>query len=159
MIEDEKPSPAFAEYVKKRALATTVVRKHAPGTFRPWQVSFGPVEIPPGETVTVPAQPKVLFRGEKLIAFAGIGKLHDATSGPGGAEDLFVVGLFVGKKSQLEDGQALSFTDVTDKTPFTGLDGKGLDACDPACTIEILVANLGDGPRIADLILFGQCVM
>ncbi len=158
MNEDEKPSSAFAEYMAKRLAARSSIVKPKRGP-RPWQIGFGPVEIPPGETVTVPAQPKVLFRGEKLIAGAGIGKLRDGTSERGGAEDLFVVGLFVGKKPQLKPQQVLSFTDVTDKTPWTGADGKGLDACHPACTIEIMVANLSNGPRIADLALFGECVL
>ena len=158
MNEDEKkPSLAFAEYVKKRALATTVVRKHAPGTLRPWQVSFGPVTVLPGETETLKAQPKVLFRGERLHAGCGKGSLDDKTTWDnGGAEDLWVTAMYVGKTSQFKKVQELPFT-LLSVDPWTG--NGGFDPCNPALTIEIEVTNRGDGPRIADLTLFGQCVM
>jgi hypothetical protein len=137
--------------------STPMCKKYAPGEPRPWQIGFGPVTVAPGKTVEIPAQPKVIFHSEKIIAGCGKGNLLDKlTWDSGGAEDLFVTQMFVGKESQLKE--PIPFTDMTSGKPFDNY-GKGFRESHPALTITFTIANLGTESRIVDLTIFGQCVL
>ncbi len=131
-------------------------KKYAPGEPRPWQISFGPVTIAPGETVKVPAQPKVLFRSEKMIAGSGKGNLFEKmTWDSGGAEDLFVTQMFIGKKPQLDE--PVPFTAMTSVKPFG--EGRSFSDAGPSFEIMFMIENRGTESLIADITLIGKCVL
>jgi len=114
---------ALATRMAKRA---PVVEHVAPTKKRRWPVGFGPTAIPPNSTVTIQAQPQVLFRGEKII-------------NTGDVTGLFIQGLFVGNKPQLP-----TFQSPIGVAAFAGtvLDNELLfDTCDPALFITFQIQN------------------
>jgi hypothetical protein len=68
-----------------------LVQKIASPRKRQWIVGFGPTVIPPKSQITISSQPRCLFRGHTLI-------------NTGDSDELFIQGLFVGRKSQLPLG-------------------------------------------------------
>lgn len=114
---------ALANKLAKRA---PIVQRIQPTKKRRWTIGFGPTAIPPATTVTIQAQPQVLFRGEKLI-------------NTGDSTGLFIQGLFVGNKSQLP-----TFQNPIAVSTYAGtvLDNEQmLDTCDPALFVTFQIQN------------------
>ena len=85
-------SPAFADYVKKRAAANAPVVRKVP-VVKPsnWQVSLGPVYGEAGAVKTLQMTPDRLFRVEKVIA--------TDSAEPSGSGTL-IGDIYVGRRSQ-----------------------------------------------------------
>lgn len=112
-------------------------------TKRRWVVGFGPVEIPPRETVTIQAQPQCFFRGEKIVNTGNI--------------DLQIQGLFIGQKSQLP-----TFQNPISMATFAGsiLDNEvHLDLCDPALFITWQIHNPTDEKKTFGVSIVGWSFM
>jgi hypothetical protein len=109
-----------------------VVSRVQPARKKPWTVPFGPAVVPPGQTVTVQKQPQVLFRCEHLINV-------------GDEDDLYIQGLFVGRKSQLPSFQNPIPVSVYRDSMMDS--GQLFDTCDPALLITFQISNRGTVPR------------
>lgn len=143
-LENVPKNPLFQE-----ALATRVNRVSRPVKMqdskkpRRWTLGFGPTAIEPGKTEIVQVQPKVRFRGEKIIC-------------TGHVDDLTLEGFFVGQKPQLpelwvkEGASTIGNSGASLQHFFTecarlAAEGKSLmDDCDGALHITISVRNRSD---------------
>lgn len=123
-----KGGPTFQQALaNKLARRAPVVQKVQPTKKRRYVMGFGPTTIPPSSTVTISAQPQVLFRGEKLI-------------NTGDSNNLFIAGMFVGNLPQLP-----TFGNQISVSTFAGtvLDNEMLfDTCDPALNVTFQVQNV-----------------
>lgn len=142
-------SPTLKELLGKRARVQKLPLKK-----RPWQISFGPTLIPAGETINVRAQPKVLFRGEKLIANAsGATRLADGVltypEDDRAFDDLHLDSFFVARMNDLPGGESISFRKLR-----TGLEWK-MRTIDRALVYTAIITNWGSRPYMADLLLYG----
>ena len=109
-----------------------VVSRVQPSRKKPWTVSFGPATVPPGQTVTVQKQPQLLFRCEHLVNV-------------GDEDDLYIQGLFVGRKSQLPSFQKpIAVSNYRESVMDSG---QLFDTCDPALFITFQISNRGAVPR------------
>jgi hypothetical protein len=109
-----------------------LVSRVQPSRKKPWTVRFGPAAVPPGQTVSVSVQPQVLFRGEHLVNV-------------GDEDDLYIQGLFVGRKSQLPSFQnPIPVSTYRDSVMDSG---HLFDTCDPALFITFQISNRGTVPR------------
>lgn len=121
-------TPGFQSAMARRLAARSpIVQRVQPTKKRRWIMGFGPTAIPPASTVTIQAQPQILFRGEKIL-------------NTGDTTGLFVQGLFIGQKSQLPTFQSpisvLAFaTGVLDNELM-------LDTCDPALFVTWQIQNI-----------------
>lgn len=114
---------ALAARLAKRA---PVTQRVTPTKKRRFTMGFGPATVPPLSTVTVQAQPQVLFRGEKII-------------NTGDITGLYCQGLFVGNKPQLP-----TFQSAIAVATWSGnvLDNEQmLDTCDPALFVTFQIQN------------------
>jgi len=109
-----------------------VISRIQPTRKKPLTVRFGPAAVPPGQTVTVAVQPQVLFRGEQLVNV-------------GDEDDLYIQGLFVGRKSQLPSFQNPIPVSVYRESMMDS--GQLFDTCDPALFITFQISNIGVVPR------------
>ena len=140
----KKNSPAFSEYLKKRIAQTRpVINRPSFAKARSWAISFGPVTIQPGQTVTQTVTPRYLFRGEKFLA---------AESVPGAT---LISNIFVGCKQQP------SYSSM--KTLFFNPQGLGysvpFDTCQSGIPISITIVNQSDVPCQLDGVIFGKAVI
>lgn len=113
------------------------------GKLRDWQIDFGPVFGKEGEVKTITIQPRVLFRGEKIIAtdtakFPGTGTVINA--------------IFVGRKMQLPWPLPTNHFGMS----VTG-NGIHMDTCDRALSISAQIEFLE--PCTFDMCIFGKAAI
>lgn len=133
-------SPAFqaalaARLSKRSPIAKTKSRR--------WPLGFGPQTVAPGQTISIQVQPRVLFRGNKII-------------NTGDSTDLVLVGLFVGQRPQLSH-----FKHPIPVANFaaTSLDsGTVMGTCDPALAITVQVKSIGLVERVFSMTIIGQVI-
>jgi hypothetical protein len=69
MFESIGASPAFNDYLDRRAAAAaTVVRQQPRLQAQDWQIDFGPVSGTAGTITSISVQPQCIFRCEKIMA-------------------------------------------------------------------------------------------
>lgn len=92
-------TPSGDDYLARRAAAASgvVVTRKRRNASRDWQLDFGPVWGPAGETTTITIRPQCLFRGEKIMA-------TDTAPTPGLGTR--IVAVTVGQKLQRPAGAA-----------------------------------------------------
>lgn len=135
--------PFQAALAARAAKRAPVVQRVLPTKKRRWTVGFGPTAIPPSSTVTIQAQPQVLFRGEKLI-------------NTGDSTGLFIQGMFVGNKPQLP-----TFQSPIAVSTYAGtvLDNEQLfDTCDPALFITFQIQNTTAATLTWSMSMIGHAV-
>lgn len=156
-------NPAFAQQAlqKRSPLVKNIPQ---PKKRRRWPLSIGPDEILPGQTRTLQTQPKVVFRGEKIVC-------------TGQVDDLFLTGFFIGEKPQLpklwmhrEEQHGLNkncrplhefFTDcaVLEAQRNDLHDYMFMDTCDAALMITLQIENRGKVPRMFATTIIGTAVL
>lgn len=130
---------------RSKQLVYTVVAAFLTAIFgdrkRKYAVGFGPVEIPPGETKNVSAQPQALFRGQRIINTLD-------------SDEMYVQGLFVGHKPQLPTlGNAIAlacFDSSVDECEMQ------FDECDPALYITFQIQNASKEPKKFAATIIGE---
>lgn len=135
----------FAEFVKERAARSGAMRPPAaPGKTRPWQVGFGPfMNVAPGETRSVDAQPKCLFKSKNIF-------------NTGDAEDVHLLAIYIGGEEQLKlkDGETIPFSELE---PLTL--AEDFRTSDPAFTMQIEFQNRSKEPRTISLAINGDTTL
>ncbi len=156
MSENEKPDvdERVLRHIEWTELVGEALLKRPPSPAIPWDVHFGPTEIPPGESAALTEPPQVLFRGKTMIAFAD----DDAA-----LDDLHMQAFFVGKKSQMPMHiEPISFRRIAKglmaKDMRDGGSENGFDTVDKALSLTIHVINRGSVPRTARLTIMGKAV-
>jgi hypothetical protein len=123
-------SPAFNQYVQKRAAASRPMLSRTPMTkARDWQIDFGPVSGAAGTTTTVTKNPQCLFRGEKVMATDS-----GATRGYGTR----IAGILIGQKLQRPSGDGATLTAFFANNAL----GNGIkwDTCEKALSIALTIS-------------------
>lgn len=135
---------------------------------RSWAVNFGPVTVQPGKYENLQEQPGVLFRGVGIL-----------NNGRGSVAGLRVMGIFVGQKPQIsswgQEGMALAdffaecarrqseeLAKLSNGGDLRGVGqgrGLGMDVCDPALFITLLLKNVGEVPRECAVAIHGVAIL
>jgi hypothetical protein len=140
-------SPAFAQYVAKRAAASRPMLHKTPlNKARDWQIDFGPVSGAAGTTTTVIVNPQCLFRGEKVMA-------TDSATTPGLGTR--IQSIFVGQKSQRPANQGATLTAFFANNSL----GNGIkwDTCEKALSISLTISFVQT--CTFDCTVFGKAVL
>lgn len=135
----------LSELLQKRApLPGDALKRMQPTRARRlWPIDFGPVDVAPGATVSVVAQPRAAFRGEKII-------------NTGDVDDLEMVAFFIGQLSQFSLGMGPVPLSVF--APNSLSSGTNLDVCDAALMMTIQVRNVGEQPRKFAMVIVGSVI-
>lgn len=123
-------SPAFAQYVQRRAAANRPALTRTPmNAARDWNISFGPVSGAANTTTTLNQTPQVHFRGEKIMA---------VDTGTTAGQGTMIGTIFVGQKLQSPAGNNFTLTSFYANNAL----GNGVkwDTCEKAITISIQVS-------------------
>jgi hypothetical protein len=140
-------SPAFAQFVAKRAAASRPMLHKTPlNKARDWQIDFGPVSGAAGTTTTVSNNPQCLFRGEKVMA---------TDSGSTAGYGTRITQILVGQKLQRPAGGGATLTAFFANNAL----GNGVkwDTCEKALTIAITISFVQ--ACTFDMTVFGKAVL
>jgi hypothetical protein len=128
--------PPLAEVLAKR-LGRDLFTKG--GT---WALSLGPVTVPAFTSVTLQVQPKVTFRGEKLI-------------NTGSTNGLYIQSLFVGQNNNLPSLQPIPISLFSSESLCNDF---LLDVCHPALYITLIIQNTASQAETFAASLFGKVI-
>jgi hypothetical protein len=131
-------SPFTKALAERRASSRPLVSRVPKA--RRWVIGFGPEQIPPNSTVTVTAQPRCLFRGEKII-------------NTGDSKGLYITGLFIGRKSQLPGPISVSVWE----SPLER--GILMDTCDAALAITFQIQNVAAATLTWSMSIIGKAIL
>lgn len=141
-------SPAFKQYVEKRAAASRpMLNKVGYQKARDWNIDFGPVFGSASTTTTITVAPQCLFRGEKVMA-------TDWGPNPAGYNTR-VQSIFVGQKLQRPAAGSNTLTYFF----ANGSLGNGIkwDTCDKALSISMTISFITAATFEATV--FGKAVL
>ena len=135
-------SPAFARYVAARAAASNAFKVPLTKT-QNYQISFGPITIPPYSSMILTQMPQCLFRGDKIVC-------------TGDTAAVVINSLFVGQRSQFpQNTRAIPFSVFGSNALGSGIK---LDTCEVGLSISISVENISAKPVKWGASIFGRAV-